>query len=202
MSVDWESEKDIFGRALEVAVDERDKFLDEACGGDTELKSEIARLIAYHSRGQEFFFRLEREFGAADVQTPLLADGEVVANRFEISRFLARGGFAEVYEALDRELEERVALKVMRGAWISGEAIELFKSEVRLVRRIQNNHVCRVHDVGRCERPDGPPVLFLAWNCLRAKHSPSICAAKDRWLSRKHSLSFDNWPRACNRLIG
>ena len=39
--------------------------------------------------------------------------GEVVAYRFRIVRFLARGGMGELYEAEDLELHERVALKTI-----------------------------------------------------------------------------------------
>ena len=39
--------------------------------------------------------------------------GSLIANRFEILRFLNRGGMGEVYEAWDAELKERVALKAV-----------------------------------------------------------------------------------------
>src|SRR5919205_198657 len=59
-----------------------------------------------------------------------LAPGERLG-RFEILREIGRGGFGAVYEALDRELGRRVALKTLRPArsqqdlsadWIRKEA--------------------------------------------------------------------------------
>ena len=41
------------------------------------------------------------------------ADGQVVAERFLIVRFVASGGMGELYEAEDRELHEHVALKTI-----------------------------------------------------------------------------------------
>src|SRR5688572_5350789 len=38
---------------------------------------------------------------------------DVLSERFTIRRFLARGGMGEVYEAFDRKVPERVALKTM-----------------------------------------------------------------------------------------
>ncbi len=46
--------------------------------------------------------------------TPLTAvfqPNQVLAGRFKVIRFIARGGMGEVYEAEDEELSERVAVK-------------------------------------------------------------------------------------------
>jgi len=51
----------------------------------------------------------------AGVAPRTLADGERVAGRYEIRRFIARGGMGEVYEAFDAELGEPVALKTLVG---------------------------------------------------------------------------------------
>ena len=39
--------------------------------------------------------------------------GDIVAFRFRIVRYLAKGGMGELYEAEDLELHERVALKTI-----------------------------------------------------------------------------------------
>ena len=72
---------------------------------------------------------------------------EVVAGRYSIVRWLGGGGMGRVYEARDTELDERVALKVLR-AGLSEEAIARFRREVRLTRRIQHANVARMFDIG------------------------------------------------------
>ena len=72
---------------------------------------------------------------------------EVVASRYQILRWLGGGGMGRVYEVKDTELGERVALKVLR-AGLSEEAIERFRREVRLTRRIQHRNVARMFDIG------------------------------------------------------
>jgi serine/threonine-protein kinase len=74
-------------------------------------------------------------------------DRELVAGRYRIVRWLGAGGMGRVYEALDTELDERVALKVLRGG-LSDEAIERFRREVKLTRRIQHRNVARMFDIG------------------------------------------------------
>lgn len=83
---------------------------------------------------------------------PVTASGsqqisDVVAGRYRIARWLGGGGMGRVYEALDTELGERVALKVLR-AGLSDDAIERFRREVRLTRRIQHTNVARMFDIG------------------------------------------------------
>src|SRR6476660_9225859 len=73
--------------------------------------------------------------------------GELVGGRYRIVRWLGGGGMGRVYEALDTELDERVALKVLRGG-LSEDAIERFRREVKLTRRIQHRNVARMFDIG------------------------------------------------------
>ncbi len=84
------------------------------------------------------------------VPTPASTDEEVpelVAGRYKILRWIGGGGMGRVYEALDTELHEKVALKVLR-AGMSEEALERFRREVKLTRRIQHPNVARMFDIG------------------------------------------------------
>jgi hypothetical protein len=84
-----------------------------------------------------------------------LVVGELLAGRFRLVRFVGRGGMGDVYEAEDQELGERVALKTVRAeiAHLPG-AIERFRREIQLARKVTHPNVCRIFDVFR-DRPDG-----------------------------------------------
>jgi serine/threonine protein kinase len=72
-----------------------------------------------------------------------------VAGRYEIKRFIARGGMGEVYEAADDLLSVRVALKtVLTSSGASPRAIEQIRREVQVARAINHPGVCRVFDLG------------------------------------------------------
>lgn len=87
--------------------------------------------------------------GAAEDWAATFARGTLVAERYQIERFIARGGMGEVYEAYDRQLHERVALKtVSASASDSPRAIRAFKAEVQLARRVTHANVCRIYDLG------------------------------------------------------
>jgi serine/threonine protein kinase len=90
--------------------------------------------------------------------------GALVAGRYMISRFIARGAMGEVYEAFDRELSgERVALKTVTAtASDSARAVRRLRAEVQLARRIVHANVCRIYDFGMHVVPEtGALVHFL-----------------------------------------
>jgi TolB-like protein len=80
---------------------------------------------------------------------PGFAAGAVLAKRYRIVRFIARGGMGEVYEAEDQELGERVALKTIHPDRVGDQrAVDRFKREIFLARRVTHRNVCRLFDVG------------------------------------------------------
>src|SRR6266850_4830861 len=102
---------------------------------------------------------------------PSLSAGRLLAGRFKIVRFLARGGMGEVYEAEDLELGEHVALKTVRSDVGWGEqTLARFKQEIHLARKVTHPNVCRIFDVfHHIESSEGGPgekITFLSMELL------------------------------------
>ncbi len=97
---------------------------------------------------------------------PELADGEIIAGRYRVVRYLARGGMGEIYEAEDLELAERVALKTIRAQRRDAVAEERFKREIQLSRKVTHPNVCRIFDVGFHKRDKGAQIVFLTMELL------------------------------------
>jgi len=59
--------------------------------------------------------------------------------KYEVRRVVGSGGFAEVYEVWDKDLERRLAVKVLRPdvAWTAG-MIERFQRETRAAARLEH----------------------------------------------------------------
>ena len=79
-----------------------------------------------------------------------LRPGTLFANRYEVKEVLGTGGMGVVYRAFDRELQEPVAIKALRPEALvgSGVALERFKREIRLARKIAHRNVVRTYDLG------------------------------------------------------
>ncbi len=81
-----------------------------------------------------------------------LASGAVFAGRYEVIEELGRGGMGRVYKVLDKEVREKLALKLLNPE-VAGDdrTIERFRNELKLARRISHRHVCRMYDLDREE---------------------------------------------------
>jgi serine/threonine protein kinase/tetratricopeptide (TPR) repeat protein len=78
--------------------------------------------------------------------------GTVFADRFEVRALLGEGGMGAVYRAFDHELQEEVALKVLRREIADVEGtLDRFRREVKLARRVTHPNVARTYDLGSHE---------------------------------------------------
>jgi serine/threonine-protein kinase len=73
----------------------------------------------------------------------------LLGGRYELGRRRGRGGMGTVYEATDRTLQRRVAVKVIRDEWVaSGNAAQRFRREARASAGFAHPNVVTVHDYG------------------------------------------------------
>ena len=79
----------------------------------------------------------------------MLEPGQTLGNRYEIKSVLGVGGMGMVYKANDKELGESVAIKTLKPEMSAdSNALERFKSEIKLARRISHRNVVRTYDLG------------------------------------------------------
>jgi serine/threonine protein kinase/Tfp pilus assembly protein PilF len=98
-----------------------------------------------------------------------LAIGTTFAGRYQIDALLGRGGMGAVYRVRDLELDEVVALKLLDGSTSAPDALERFRREVRLARRVTHRNAARTFDLGEhdglrfltMEYVDGPSLREL-----------------------------------------
>jgi serine/threonine protein kinase len=190
----------LFADALELAPGERQVFLAQACGGDLTLRRLVEELLREDERAGSFL-RLPivskkpgttTAPGASEhpVEAPVrqrFAVGEIIAQRFLVVRFIARGGMGEVYEVEDRLLRgDRVALKIIRPEIAEHEeSSHRFEQEVLLARKINHPNLCPIYEIFRCEEP--PPFLFLTMKLLTGE-TLDACLRKNVLLPREEAL--------------
>jgi predicted Ser/Thr protein kinase len=81
--------------------------------------------------------------------------------RYKLLEELGRGGMGVVYKAHDEVLDRIVAVKVLRGVFLSGaEEIERFYREAQAAAKLDHRHLVPIHDVGELE---GEPYYTMAY---------------------------------------
>jgi eukaryotic-like serine/threonine-protein kinase len=123
--------------------------------------------VSGEQRTQDFVGSVSSPTGEEDPDLPRLRPDELLAGRFSIVRFIARGGMGAVYEAEDLSLRTRVALKIIRSALLAeSSALERFRREVLLARRVAHPNVCHVFEFYDARTAEGVPVHFLTMELL------------------------------------
>jgi Protein kinase domain len=89
--------------------------------------------------------------------------------RYDVLAEIGRGGMGIVYKARDRQTGDLVALKILHPSAASDpQALERFKNELILARRITHKNVCRVYDLNEYAGTTVISMEFLDGRSLRA----------------------------------
>jgi len=97
------------------------------------------------------------------LQTPIkeLTTGSTFAGRYQVIEELGRGGMGRVYKVHDTELNEKVALKLLRPEVAAdADTVERFRNELKSARHVAHKNVCRMFDIGRAE---GVPYITMEY---------------------------------------
>jgi serine/threonine protein kinase len=172
----WDRIKGLFEAALDRPEADREQFLAEACQGREDLLVDVKSLLSSEKEFGDFLEQPVVRLPASpenDDLPPLFSPGEIVAERFQILRFIGRGGMGEVYEARDLARKVWVALKTVRSQIASdSKTMVRFKNEIELSLRVSHRNICRVYDLERHRPPEGsgaPDVVFLTMELLEGE---------------------------------
>jgi len=81
-----------------------------------------------------------------------LTTGSSFAGKYQIIEELGKGGMGRVYKALDTQVNEKVALKLIKPEIaLDSETIERFRNELKLARKIRHKNVCQMFDLNTSE---------------------------------------------------
>ncbi len=79
-----------------------------------------------------------------------LSTGSFFASRFRIIEEIGRGGMGRVYKAVDSELREKIAIKLLKPEISSNpKTVERFRNELKYARKIRHKYVCQMFDLNR-----------------------------------------------------
>ncbi len=160
----------VFERARELAGPERSTWLQQACGGDTELREEVQELLACLESGAIDPLSEEGLAAGRDALEELVG-GDSPARKgsrlperigdYRIEGFLGQGGMGIVYAAVQESPRRRVAIKLLhRHAALSPERLRRFRQEAELLGRLHHPGIAQIFEAGTFQIDDGEHPYF------------------------------------------
>ncbi|MGD2068493.1 MAG: serine/threonine-protein kinase [Gemmatimonadota bacterium] len=179
----WRRVQQIFHDALQRPPSARPAFLDEQCGGDRDLQEQVEALLEEDARGGATV--LDR--GLERVAGELLGAEDPPPERigsYRVLRVLGRGGMGVVYLAERPDLGQRVAIKVLRDAWLSPGRRQRFADEQRVLAALSHASIARLYDAASL--PDGTPYMVME----HVEGSPLTAWCEERRLPLRQRLEL------------
>ena len=158
----WERIQVLFHEAAALPSTEQQRFLESAAAGDEGLAADVLALLQEDARGTTLL-----DQPLAEVAHKVL-DAEVPASLpfqelgpYRIQATLGEGGMGVVYLAERQDLGSRVALKLLRDAWLSPARRERFAAEQRTLAQLNHPSIARLYDADTL--PDGTPYFVMEY---------------------------------------
>lgn len=158
--------KSLFQLVLDQPADQRQLFLEKACGADRELYLEVRSLLLADSTADNFLSR-----PAVTPVSQILAEAARDTEQpppshigpYAIQRQLGTGGMGTVYLAsrADQHYSKLVALKVIRHGMEQDRIVQRFRRERQIVASLDHPNIARLLDGGAAE--DGRPYFVMEY---------------------------------------
>ncbi|HLN28119.1 MAG TPA: tetratricopeptide repeat protein [Gemmataceae bacterium] len=155
------NERNIFVAALGKAnAADRTAYLDEACGGDTELREQIEGLLRTHEQLGGF---LETPALAAEgnrQETPASEGPGTILGSLKLVKEIGEGGFGIVFLAeQEHPIRRQVAVKILKPGMESRQIVARFEAERHALALMDHPNIARVIDGG--QTPAGRPYFVM-----------------------------------------
>jgi len=177
----------VFAEAIELPEGRREAFVLDACGDDADLQSLVLELLESHAELPDDY--LETRAPVLPEFLNLMRKDGLLFGDFQIESMLGEGGAGIVYLAMQRSLNRRVALKVLRPVAESDmRSMNRFVDEAKSAARLSHSGIAQVFTAGS---ESGIPYFSMEFvpgttlaDCIRAlnegKPAPPLPATNDQ----------------------
>jgi serine/threonine-protein kinase len=158
----WEQLQAIFLRTADLPALAQRAVLDAACGSDETLKTAVLELLEADARSGGAVDGELAEVAGEILDSPWsLSPASDMFGPYRIIEMIKEGGMGVVYLAERSDVGQRVAIKVLRDAWVSPSRRARFAIEQRTLARLSHPSIARLYDVDTLD--DGTPFFVMEY---------------------------------------
>ena len=139
----------IFDSAIELPLERRTGYVQEACAGDDALRQRVEALLRAHESAEAFMDRPAVELRREPVLVnPAEQPGDRIG-RYKLLQQIGEGGCGVVYMAEQEEpVHRRLALKVIKLGMDTKQVIARFEAERQALALMDHPNIAKVLDAG------------------------------------------------------
>ncbi|MHC4108447.1 MAG: protein kinase domain-containing protein [Planctomycetota bacterium] len=131
--------EDLFQQAADLPDDQRGQFLDEHCGSNKALRSEVEVLLRHEAQAAPTFLA-----GRVPSEKP----GTMIG-RYKILKPIGEGAYGDVYLAEQTSpLRRDVALKIVKLGMDTRQVVARFEAERQALALMDHPGIAKVYDAG------------------------------------------------------
>ncbi len=175
--------EELFQSAMDVPLEGRAQFLEQACAGDVALRAEVQEMLDHHAAAEHSFLR--RPLFEPGPMTPNNGAFPQQIGRFRILRKIGEGGMGAVFEAEQDHPRRNVALKIIRMAMASESVRRRFEYEVQILGQLKHPGIAQIYEAGTHDDGHGP-VPYFAMEYVQGRSL--IDFARDHKLATRERL--------------
>lgn len=158
----WQQIKNLFDEVANQPTDKRSSYLEQACGGDEDLRLEVESLLESEEVKVTIIDRDPHDFFGQLLTDDLGETREgLVLGHYRLLEEIGRGGMAVVYKAVraDEEFRQEVAIKLIRQGMDNEMMVSRFRQERQILANLDHPYIARLFDGG--VTPEGLPYLVM-----------------------------------------
>lgn len=147
-SAAWPRVRAILGACLELSPAARSAYLDEACGGDAHLRTDVESLLEA-SEGPSFLDHPDPESSTTTVEVSAFDAGLKPGwkiGHYVVTGKIGEGGMGAVYKATDELLNRSVALKVISELYGTPAQRRRFSQEARAASALNHPNIVTIYE--------------------------------------------------------
>lgn len=169
--INWQKVEQIVDAILDLPAEQHYAYIEQTCGHDQRLKSEVTQLIEsiFDSEGwlkdlkdhkYEFYNDFSEDLKSLGINQDFI--GRQVGS-YTIEEKIGQGGMGLIYLAqrTDDNFDHQVAIKIIRDSQATEKNIQRFQREQRILAGLNHPGIAQLYDGGVTD--DGAPYIIMEY---------------------------------------